>query len=206
MVIIGNMENKDINPQEPKLTSEMPSRGPLGNPIVIAIIIIVVAAVAIAAYSFIFKQDNTPSTPEEVISDQAKDFEKRLQELPADATQEERYSLYLRLARGDYLSGNYEEAKMWLDQFPEEDRNYQGVWYHYALAYQGLENNEQALDSIRKAVEATPDNPQPWELYFELIKDMPREQQDAIYKEALLKTENDPKITAAYQAWQNSQQ
>lgn len=201
MVIIGNMENKDINPQEPKLTSEMPSRGPLGNPIVIAIIIIVVAAIAIAAYSFIFKQDNTPSTPEEVISDQAKDFEKRLQELPADATQEERYSLYLRLARGDYLSGNYEEAKMWLDQFPEEDRNYQGVWYHYALIAQAQGDNSKALAAVRKAVDTTPDNPQPWELYFELIAEQPREEQEAIYQEALQKTENDPKIVAAYESW-----
>lgn len=201
VVIIVSMENKDINSQEPKLTSEMPSRGPLGNPIIVAIIVIVVAATAIGAYFFIFKQDNTPKTKEEVISSQAKDFEKRLKELPEDATQEERYSLYLRLARGDYLSGNYEEAKLWLDQFPEEDRNYQGVWYHYALIAQATGDNVTALQDVKKAVEVTPDNPQPWELYFELIKDLPRDQQEAIYKDALAKTENDPKIQSAYDSW-----
>lgn len=150
-------------------------------------------------------KEKTPPTKEEVATEQSKKFEDRLSELPADATKEDKYKLYLRIARAEYQLKNYDTALEWLGKFPEEDKNYQGVWYTYAQIYKDQGDNTKALDSIKKAVIATPDNPQPWQLYFELIKDLPRSEQEAVYKEALSKTENDPDIVAAYDTWKNAQ-
>lgn len=150
-------------------------------------------------------KEKTPPTKEEVATQQSKEFEDRLSELPPDATKEDKYKLYLRVARAEYQLKNYDTALEWLGKFPEEDKNYQGVWYTYGQIYKDQGDNTKALDSIKKAVIATPDNPQPWQLYFELIKDLPRSEQEAVYKEALSKTENDPDIVAAYDTWKNAQ-
>lgn len=204
VVIISTMEQEQNTPQtDQNLTADLNKKRSFRFWYALLAILVIGG---IGYYISSTNNSGDPTTPEETIVQQNQEFQQRVEELPADTTKEERYNYYVRIARGFYLQNQYDDTIEWLNKFPEEDKNYQGVWYHYALAYQGLENNEQALGSIKKAVEATPDNPQPWELYFELIKDIPREQQDAIYKEALAKTENDPKITAAYQAWQSSQQ
>ena len=169
--------------------------------------LILVLFLAGAIYGLIqwTRKQPVPASKEEVAIEQSKEFEDRLSELPADATKEDKYKLYLRVARAEYQLKNYDTALEWLGKFPEEDKNYQGVWYTYSQIYKDQGDKAKALESIKKAVIATPDNPQPWQLYFELITNLPRSEQGAIYKEALTKTENDPDIVAAYDQWKNSQ-
>lgn len=165
----------------------------------------VVIGVIIAALIYGLVQYNNreqgPPTKEEVASEQASKFEDELKALPADASKEERYSYLLRLARAEYQQGNYEDALKWLEEFPEEDKNYQGVWYTYAQIYQSQGDNGRALEAVKQAVQSTPDNPQPWQLYFELMANTgaSRADQEAVYQEALAKTENDPAIVEAYE-------
>jgi len=198
------MENKKTNQSEQNLTSDVAVRSSRGSAKNIVFVIAIFLLAAIAGYVLFVKEEGE-KTPEQVISQQSEEFQQRVEELPADAPKEERYSYYLRIARGFYLQGEYDKATEWLDKFAEEDRDYQGVWYHYALIAKDTGNQDKALEDVRKAVTATPDNPQPWELYFELIKDQSREAQDAIYQEALVATENDPKIVAAYDAFKANQ-
>ena len=147
-----------------------------------------------------------PPKQEVIASQQSQKFENRAENLAEDAPKEDRYKNYLRVARAEYILKKYDKAIEWLNKFSEEDKNYQGVWYTYAQVYHAQGNNTKALESVKKAVIATPDNPQSWILYFELTADLPHAEQDLIYKEALIKTENDPDIVAAYQTWQAAPQ
>jgi tetratricopeptide (TPR) repeat protein len=198
------MENKEHNQSEQNLTSEVTAGNTHGSAKSIAFVIVIFLLAIIAGYVLFVKKDR-PKTSEQVISRQSAEFRKRVADLPADAPKEERYSYYLRIARGFYLVGQYDQAIEWLDKFAEEDRNYPGVWYHYALIAKATGQKEKALTDVRKAVTATPDNPQIWELYFELVKDQSKEAQDAIYREALIATENDPTIVETYNAFKASQ-
>ncbi|HMQ01731.1 MAG TPA: tetratricopeptide repeat protein [Candidatus Doudnabacteria bacterium] len=196
------MEEQQFSPQTPPkpIKPSSPSRS-----IWIIIVVLFIAAVIYGLTEWGNRNDGSPETREEVASEQAQLFEQRLNELPADASNEQRYSFMLRIARAEYLQENYTNALSWLDRIPEEDRSYQGVWYTYAQIYKAQGDNQRALDNIQRAVEAIPGNPQPWQLYFELASDMSRAEQDTLYQRALAATENDPLIVASYEQFKSQQ-
>lgn len=166
------------------------------------LVIIILAGIVYGLFYFKDKKEAVPLTKEEVVNSQAAQFEKELNDLPSDAPKEQRYNYMLRIARAEYQLGNHDKALLWLDQFPEEDKNYQGVWYTYAEISKARDDRTQALDYIKKAVVATPTNPQPWLSYFELVQDFSTAEQEAIYQEALRATDNDSVIESAYTNFQ----
>ncbi len=170
---------------------------------------IIIGAIILVAVYVLLNMNKTPQTEEEikqdVVSEQLSKFQQQLNELPADATEEAKYQYYLRLARAEYQLNNYEGALQWLNQFPEEGKNYQGVYYTYAQVYQAMGNMEQARENAKLSTEAESDNPQRWQLYAELSMDQEASVVEAIYKEGLEKTENDSELQASYDAWKASQ-
>ncbi len=192
-----NIQTPQENMKEENIESNPKAKS--NNSFVYTIIAIVLLMAAFFALNNI--KHNNPSNNavnQQVVNQQANKFEEELNKLPTDATKEQKYSYYLRLARAEYQQANYEDALKWLNQFPEQDKVYQGVWYTYALINDKMGQKDQALESIKKSVQLQSSNPQPWIEYFELIKDKSKQEQEAVYKEALQKTENDQEIVDAY--------
>lgn len=181
------------------------NQSPKLNKVLYAIGAAVLLVVLVYGLNALNRKEKPAPTREETAASQAAAFEEKLNALPAEASKEERYNYYLRLARAEYVQGNFEPALKWLDQFPEEDKTYQGVWYTYAQIYKSQDNVGQALEAVKLAVQTTPDNPQPWQLYFELIAEAPAAEQEPVYQEALAKTENDPAIVADYEKFKSGQ-
>lgn len=161
------------------------------------IILIFLAGVIYSLYIWGNRNDGTPPTKQEVTNQQIQQFEQELNGLHNDSAKEQFYSYWLRLARAEYQLGNYQKALDWLNRFSADDI-YQGVWYTRALIQKSLGENEPALDSVKQEVELFASNPQSWLLYFELIKNKPTQEQEAVYQKALIATEQDTEVVNAY--------
>lgn len=141
-----------------------------------------------------------------VLNVQLKDLESRAAQLNEQSYKSDRFVVYIQLAEVQTALGMHDEAIASLDKIQKENEGNTRLWMTYAETYKNMGNIEGAKSNVQMAMDIDDGIADNWLFLFEISKDLPREQQDALYKEALLKTENDPKITAAYQAWQSQQQ
>lgn len=145
------------------------------------------------------------SDKDRVLKAQLKDLENRASQLNEQSTKSDRFVVYIQLAEVQTALGKNEEAIASLDKIQSENLGNTRLWMTYAQIFQNMNNLGGAKASVQKAMEIDDGIADNWLFLIEISKNSSREDQDKLYKEALIKTENDPKITAAYQAWQNFQ-
>lgn len=139
-----------------------------------------------------------------VLEKQLQDLQEQEKALTADSDSGDRFTTYIQLGEVYTELGRHQEALDALENIRQERQGNTRLWMTYAQVYRNMGDIPQAIGMTRQALNIDPGIPDNWLFLFELSEDLPREQQEAVYTEALQKTENDPEITAAYQSWQQN--
>lgn len=175
-----------------------------------ALAILIVAGLGYAVYSKQqSKNDVLNLTPTEIaqlnekerkaaLEAQLKDLEKRATELPADADRGDKFTVYIQLAEVRNSLGMYDEALAALDQIKEERANNTRVLATYASVFKNKGDIVQAKDRIIKALVIDDELPQSWVMYLELHNDLPNDQLEAKYREAIAKTKSNVDVMVSF--------
>lgn len=220
VVIISTMEQEQNNSQQNQsLTSDVNNRKS-GSTYFWPIVIILILALGLG-YWLTLKQRNgdpdlslSPSEVEQLSQDdkntvldkQLADLLAQEKALTAESDKGDRFTVYIQLGEVYSALGRGDEAIAALDKIKDERSGNTRLWMTYAQAYKSKGDLVRAQANVRQALALDAELAQNWLYMFTLLDGLDRAGQEAIYKEALTATNNDPEITAAYQAWQSSQQ
>ncbi len=134
----------------------------------------------------------------QALKDQLEKYKDEAAALNADAGVSAKTTIYSRLADIQIRLEQYNDAIATLDKIPEERKTSSTVEVLYARSYYGLKDNVKAKEFITKALASEDDVPDYWLLYFDLSQDMESNALNALYFEALSKTDNNIDILSDF--------
>lgn len=127
-----------------------------------------------------------------------KELERQVTELSVDTDASGKYTAYISLAEARLELKNYSGAISALDSIPEEKKTNSRVLLAYGIAYKGTGENDKAKEHIDKSLSLDDTIPQPWLAKIELNADLPNDQIDAMYREAIAKTKSNVDVMVSY--------
>lgn len=134
-----------------------------------------------------------------VLEEQLKDYQERAAGLPEGSSTSERYAVYVKLAEIQNRLGMYREAIASIDKIAEERQGTSRIWGLYAQSYVGLGDSKVlVLENIKKALAIDDQSGEYWKIYIDASQDLPAEELDKLYTEAVAKTNNELEIVKSY--------
>lgn len=176
--------------------------------IVLAILVVIAAAVAILKFNKP-SNDELNLSPSEiaalnedqrkrVLEGQLADLEQQEKNLRADASVSDRYILYIQLAEVRTALGNHQGALDALGKIAEERQGNTRVWQTYSMAYKNMGDTAKAKESIQKALDLDNELPVTWVKWLELNQELPNEELNTKYREAITLTKSNVDIMISY--------
>ena len=172
--------------------------------------ILIVLGVGYAVFTNQQKQNNalnlSPSEVDQlpaaekkrVLEVQLKDLELQEQNLSADASSSNKFTVYIQLAEVRTALGNHQGALDALGKISEDRKGNTRVWQTYAQVYKNMGDLANAKQSIKTALAIDNELPASWILFFELNQDIPSEELKANYIQAIAVTKSNVAIMVSY--------
>ena len=132
------------------------------------------------------------------LEDKIKSLEKEIQSLTDSVDVSAKYIAYIGLAEAKLELGDYSGAISALDSIPEEKKANSRVFQAYGLAYKGLGDIPKAKESIDKALALDDTDAKSWVAKIELNSDLPNEQINALYRQAIPATKSHVDVMISY--------
>ena len=126
------------------------------------------------------------------------DLQQRLQNLPQDVEEQAKYRILIGLAEAQVELGRFQDAINSLDQIPEGQKQNPPVLKTYALAYKGLGQRDKAIEAFKQALAEDKTDSEIWLAYIESSTDLPNDQLNALYREAIAATKSQLDIMISY--------
>ncbi len=136
-----------------------------------------------------------------VLEQQLASLEEEERLLTPESDKGDRFTTYIQLAEVRTALGKHQEALDALNKIQSERVGNTRLWMTYGLVYKNMGNNAEARTRVREALKLDSEIVDNWLFLFSVTSDLSREEQDAIYKEALLATANDVEIIEAYESF-----
>ncbi len=194
------MDNNNQNMEENKAHNASNTQDGRKITIVIFVILLVLGG------WYLISQNNDTQTPNNISDEPSiEDLMSKASQLPEDADQGTMFDAYFPLSEAQYNAGNYADAAQSLEKITTANAEKPEVWALYAKILHALDEKDRAFQSMELAAGLDSDTPKYWLQYFDLAKELPTEQQKAIYERALEATENNSEIVSAYDTWKASQ-
>lgn len=133
-----------------------------------------------------------------VLEIQLKDLESQASKLPAEATDSDKYTVYIQLAEVQIGLNKNQEALDSLNKIPEASRNNTRVWTAFALAYRGLGDIAQAKTAIQTALDIDNELASVWVPYLAINSDLPADQLNGLYRQAIVATKSNVDVMVSY--------
>jgi tetratricopeptide (TPR) repeat protein len=127
-----------------------------------------------------------------------KSLEKEIQALAQNADTSARYAAHINLAEAKLELGDYSGALSSLDSIPEEKKTNSRVLQAYGLAYKGLVDTSKAKGYIDQALALDDTDPKNWLAKIELNSDLPNNQLDGLYRQAIVATKSNVDVMISY--------
>jgi tetratricopeptide (TPR) repeat protein len=133
------------------------------------------------------------------------DIQNKLRELSQDS-KEERFKLYIILGAEQYSLGQLREARESYRQAVRLLPDNPVAWAELYTVENAMQDYESAKKSIERAVNLSPFSAQYWQWRIDIEEKLggSRETIEALYKEALQKTNNHADLRAGYERFQQS--
>lgn len=208
------METNNPNPEQEQLTSDLKKSGQGHGGKILGIIIALVILGALFVGAVELSKRNRPSSDyklseigglednlqKRVLEGQLKDLQAQAEALPSKqgVTRADRFVVYAKMADIQNMLGLHNEAIASLDVIKAENVNNTRIWSAYATAYQNTNRNSEAKTAIQNAVNLDSGVAEYWVQYFTIFSDLPNDQMDAKYTEALKGTTNNIEIVKSY--------
>ncbi|MEZ4180143.1 MAG: tetratricopeptide repeat protein [Candidatus Doudnabacteria bacterium] len=125
-------------------------------------------------------------------------YKEEVNNLKADVSAEDKLSAYMRLASLQNQLGQYSDALATLNKIAQDYQDSAKLWSLYSNIYDGMRDQNRSIEAIKKAISLEESNPRYWFLYFKIVTDISTEEREALYQEALTKTENNINIVKSY--------
>ncbi len=144
------------------------------------------------------KQVNLTDEQRQTLETEAARIEEQISKLPANASAEDRYKLYVKLASAKSSLGLYDEALAALDKVKEDNQNQPALWQRYAVIYRDMGDLDKARENAKRALDLDKTVPQYWLTYIETSANQSTDTIKGYYNDALQNTESNVSIVTAY--------
>jgi tetratricopeptide (TPR) repeat protein len=125
-------------------------------------------------------------------------LEKEVQALNESADPSDRYTRYISLAEAKLEAGDYSGAVSALDSIPAEKKTNSRVLQAYGLAFKGLGETSKARGYIDQALLLDDTDAKNWLAKIDLNNDLPNNQLDALYRQAIVATKSNVDVMISY--------
>lgn len=132
------------------------------------------------------------------LEDQVKALTEETSKLKDDAEGSIKYAAYIKLAEAQLELGKNQEALDSLNRIPEDKRTNSRVVVAYIRAYKGVGDLRKAKELSSQNVLVYNEDPAIWVAYLESFTDMPNDQLNGLYREAIVKTQSNLQVMISY--------
>ncbi len=115
-----------------------------------------------------------------------------------DASAGTKYATLIRLAEAQIELSKFVPAVESLNSIPDDKKGNSRVELAYGLAYKGLNDKAQAMDHLKKTLDQDETQSKAWVAYLELNSDLPNDQLNKMYREAIAKTKSNVDVMISY--------
>lgn len=178
--------------------------------IYIIIGLLLVLAVVFGAYSYFNNNNDNPDLSlqeilaldeqqrKEALEKQVNDLKNEAESLAESAESGTKFAILIRLAEAQIAIGKYDESIETLNKIPEDKKDTSRTPIAYARAYKGKGDIAMAKENINKALAIDNELPEIVLLNLELNQDLPNDQLDALYRDAIVKTKSNVDVMVSY--------
>lgn len=132
------------------------------------------------------------------LENQIKDLKNQAESLGENAEANAKFAILIRLAEAQIAIGKYDDAISTLNSIPEEKKTTTRTPIAYARAYKGKGDIALAKENIQKALNLDSELPEAVILNLELNQDLPKEQLETLYRNAIAITKSNVEVMISY--------
>ncbi len=132
------------------------------------------------------------------LEDRVKELADQAKQLKDDAESGAKYTAYIQLAEAQLELDKFPEAMESLNKIPEDQKNNSRVASAYVRAYYGIGDAPKAKNLSSVNILQYPEEPSVWLAHFEVNPDLPKEELNSLYRQAIPATKSNIDIMISY--------
>lgn len=125
-------------------------------------------------------------------------LEKKARKLSKKATADEKYAVYIKLAEAQLELKQFNDALSSLNSIPAEKQDNSRTQSAFIEAYMGAGDRTNAQATSTKALETYKEDAEVWTAYLWAYDDLPKDQLNLLYKDAIAKTKSALPVMISY--------